>query len=131
MTTDQPRRASSTALAAPIPDEAPVMMATLVMGRQTTAAAGGRGAQAGSGQQLLVGVAQGGELGLAARAGVGERLAGPDRDADLLVILGLGLGAARPHDHAPAAGELEHQDVGWRQAIAAARQVDDRLDRMA
>src|SRR5882672_9070841 len=117
MTTDQPRRASSTALAAPIPDEAPVMMTTLVMAaparpRRRAAARAylGRGPpgepawrfrrSAGSGQQLLVGVAQRGKLGLAARAGVGERLAGPDLDADLVVVLELGLGAARPHDHA-------------------------------
>ena len=32
MTTDQPRRASSTALAAPMPDDAPVMMATFMAG---------------------------------------------------------------------------------------------------
>ena len=52
-------------------------------------------------------------------------------DADLVVALELRLGARRPHDDAAAAGELEHEDVGRRQAAFAAREVDDLLDREA
>src|SRR5262249_12701431 len=98
MTTDQPRRASSTALGAPMPDDAPVTMATLVMARESTASAStvAGAAVRSSAEQLLVGVAQLRQLGLAARAGIGDRFAAGDRDANLVVVLELGLGAARP-----------------------------------
>src|ERR1043166_5722973 len=110
MTTDQPRFDSSSALAAPIPDDAPVMMATLLMAAASL-----------SGQELLVGVAQLRQLGQAAGAGRRDRLPGRDLDADLVVALELGLGAARPQDHAVAAAELEHQDIRRRQPALAAR----------
>src|SRR5205823_13906435 len=57
-------------------------------------------------------------------------LAGGDVGADFVVALELGLGAARPHDHAATAGELEHEHVGARQAAFGAIEIDDLLDAM-
>src|SRR2546423_911648 len=128
MTTDQPRRASSTALAAPIPDEAPVMMATLVMaapGKPPPRAAAraylGRGPAGRRGAEPGHGVP---DLGQAVAAGPGQRDLLGDEQADPAVDV------VEVVEHRAAARPVPRRELGEdhrrRHAVLVADQRADR-----